>query len=87
VIKLIKNAFYCGISRASRKDFIVNLEESDNLAIEFLANQKVQDILYLYNRIFVKSLTKRTTTYNKIIQSNKFRSHMQVHEKDFIIPY
>lgn len=87
VIKLIKNAFYCGISRAGRRDFIVNLEEGDSLSIEFFVNRKEQNAICLYNRIFVQSLTKRKVTYNKIIQSNKFRSHMQVHEKDFIIPY
>lgn len=86
-IKKIENAFNCGRMRVKKKDFTVNLEHEEIASIAFLSNPMEQGIIYCYNKIFVRTISVRKTVQNKIIQSNKFRSHMQVHEKDFIIPY
>lgn len=40
-----------------------------------------------YKRVIGQTSPKDVRAYNKVIQSNKFKEHMKVHQDDFIIPF
>jgi len=84
-IQKIENSFKYGNMRIREKDFCVNIAGENLVSIEFTTLEA--NVLSCNNKIYVSNDSEEKSFQPKIIQSNKFRSHMQVHEKDFIIPY
>lgn len=84
-IQKMESSFKCGHLNTRLKEFCVNTEREDSISIEFMTIES--NGLQYNNKIYVPNDSKKLNFQTKIIQSNKFRSHMQVHKKDFIIPY
>lgn len=67
------------------KDFCVNITGENYASIEFMtldANGALCN-----NKIYVPNDIRETDSQSKIIQSYKFKSHMEVHRNDFAVPY
>ena len=86
-VEKIKKSFYIGNKKIENSYEILDTDQKALIFVEFTGDTTGQGDLYCYNKIFISNPIKISNSPNKIIQSNKFRSHMQVHEKDFIIPY
>lgn len=88
----IKKAFRWDEYYTENIDFLINTENKDLATIGFKAIDEGDsywwiNIYGLNNRQNLNLKDEENIKRPKIIQSNRFRTHMEVHKRDFIIPY